>query len=194
MILLFLTRAQNLLPLQPVITEEAGQCGPSPKCGPGDAPLLQFSKSGGRRLLRTGMWICYGAPIRSPGSYRAGTQGYRRAAPDAAGTSDRSLFETVSEIRIGATEADPTDSGLVQVTQFNHVCRAAVLSTLCTSRQGIAGSQIYRGWPVQRCLADTHMQSWFGGFWRQRDVPRRVFDSLQDTDMVIERLVNRESV
>ena len=118
---MFLTCEGNRLPLQSALAGEGATVWSVAEMLTGsDALILQFSKTGDRGLPRTVMidllWSAESlAQVVSGGHVLRGAA-VLRVIPRS--TSDRFSLETVREIRIGATEAGPTEGRLMQVTQF----------------------------------------------------------------------------
>ena len=89
-------------------------------CTGSDTLILQFSKNGDRGLPRIVMmdllWSAESLAQFVSGGHVLRGVAVLRVTPR--GSSDRFSLETVREIRIGATEAGPTEGRLMQVTQF----------------------------------------------------------------------------
>ncbi|MGF6759211.1 hypothetical protein [Paraburkholderia sp. GAS42] len=118
---MFLTCEGNRLPVQSALAGEGSAVwAVTEMWSGGDALILQFTNAGKRGLPRTVMMdLLWGAA--SLDQFASGGQVLRGAAVlrvKARGVSDRWSLETVSEIRVGATEASKSEDGFVQVTQF----------------------------------------------------------------------------
>lgn len=150
---MFLTCEGNRLPVQSAMAGEgAAVWAVTEMWTGGDALILQFSKSGDRGLPRTVMMDLLWS-VDSLAQFVSGGLVLRGAAVlrvTPRGTSDRFSFETVREIRIGATEASPTDGGLMQVTQFTTSAGRQFSVPSALADKASRGRRIYRERPVRR--------------------------------------------
>ncbi|WP_074772240.1 hypothetical protein [Paraburkholderia fungorum] len=154
---MFLTCDQHRLPFQSGLAGKNGTVWAVTEMWTGgDALVVQFSKSGDRGLPRTVMmdlvssansleqFVSDGVVLRDAAVLRVTPRG----------KSERFSFETVREIRIGATETDGPDGRLLQVTQFTTSAGRQFSVPFALAEKASRGRRIYRERSVRRGKQD----------------------------------------
>jgi hypothetical protein len=144
---MFLTSERNRLPVESAIAGQSGTVWAATEMWTGsDALVVQFSRSGYRGLPRT-MIMDLISCANSLEQFASDGVVLRdvavlRVTPRA--KSERFSFETVREIRIGATQTDGPDGRLLHVTQFTTSAGRQFSVPIAFAEKASRGKRIYR--------------------------------------------------
>jgi hypothetical protein len=144
---MFLTCEQNRLPVQSALAGEGATVSAVAEIwSGGDALILQFSRSGDRGQPRTVMLdLLWGAAsldqFASDGQVLRGAVLLRLKPQDRSGQLS---FETLAEIRIGATELSETADHFVKVTRFTTSEGRQFSVPFAIAHKPSRGKRIYR--------------------------------------------------